>query len=120
MPIIAVGPQHPEKSYLKLSRTAGITTSSVIRKNRKNAQWTTGRGGPWSVHRGKPVCQAATGGREVQGELTTGRAARGPLGIFTIFMYHDIDYDTGRVRHIFKFQFNNLNVKFKLRHMQRK
>ena len=47
-------------------------------------------------------------------------AARGPLGIFTIFLYHGIDYDTGRVRHILKFRFNSMNVKFKLRHMHRK
>ena len=47
-------------------------------------------------------------------------AARGPLGIFAIFLYHGIDYDTGSVRHSLNFQFNSMNVKYQLRHMQRK
>ena len=54
--------------------------------------------GPWSVRLGLPGHRSRPDTRVCPGELTTGRAARGPLGIFAIFPYHGTGCDAGGAR----------------------
>ena len=101
----AVSQDAVEFGFQKTSQTAGITRDSVIRKNRKTGEWTTGRRGPWSFRLGVAGHRVWPGTRGCQGERTTGRHGAWSFGLLSFIARRVIHCDAGSARYFFTRRF---------------
>ena len=99
------GPDGVEFGVRKTLHTAGPDRVSVLRKNRKNSEWTTGRRGPWSFRLGVAGHRVWPGTRGSQGERTTGRHGAWSFWLLSFIARRAIHCDTGSARYFFTRRF---------------